>query len=159
MNKVVKNIARHDKRKWFKGIADRAEEAAKSNNNRELYLLTKRLPNKGQVEFGHIKDGTGNLLTANNEQLKRWEEYYSRIMRTLPAAQNASPGNHNNVNINKTKINTILPSLTEIKIAINQLNIGKAGRIDNLPAELIKLNRDLSAKVLESIIEEIETKS
>lgn len=152
-NKAVKNSARADKRRWYESMASAAEEAARNNNLKELYQLTKRLSNKGRVTTAHLRDKDGTLLTEDKKVLERWEEYYTDM---LSKEQQAVENNdNNNDNMPLLRINTRAPSEGEIKNAIIGLKSGKAAGADNLPADILKVDKDLIAKVLHPIIRHV----
>lgn len=49
INKQVKRSVRKNKRNWMENLAKRAQTAAKRNNPRELYTITRILVNKNSV--------------------------------------------------------------------------------------------------------------
>jgi hypothetical protein len=130
LNKRVKRSARRDKR----ACADKlhtAQLAAEAKNSRELYQVTQRLagrPFRGNQTV--IRDATGLLLAAPQDQLNRWHEYFRNSL--------AAPPLHTNVNTTELPVDTLnissdAPTVKEIKIAIKHLKSNKASGPDNLP--------------------------
>ena len=62
-NKEVKRSIKSEKRKWLNNIASQAEEAARSQHTKTLYVLTKTLSNGSQSRQSTlVMDKHGNLL-------------------------------------------------------------------------------------------------
>ncbi|KAJ3665756.1 hypothetical protein Zmor_001234 [Zophobas morio] len=71
LKKQVKKAARKDKRNWMEDIAQRAEEAATTNNTRELYKISNLLINKKYNNGKLLYNKEGKLLMVTEEQVKR----------------------------------------------------------------------------------------
>ena len=76
LNKQVKKTARKNTRNWMEGMAQREEEAAATNNIRELYKISDLLINQKHNNGKPLYNKEGKVLTTTEEQLKRWQEYY-----------------------------------------------------------------------------------
>ena len=78
INKRVKRYARRDKRAWADKLANKAQVSAEGNNLKEIYQITKRLTGKPITpqQVG-VRDLTGRLLTTSQNQLTRWQEYFT----------------------------------------------------------------------------------
>ena len=63
-SKEVKRSIRSDKRKWMDGIASEAEDAARKQQMRTLYRLTKVLCNERPKSSTAILDKSGNLVSG-----------------------------------------------------------------------------------------------
>ena len=83
-DKAVKKSARQDKRNYIENKAREAEEAAKVNDSRKLYNITRSLQGKTRQSSATIKDLNGNVLTTVEDQLKRWAEHFSILNRDDP---------------------------------------------------------------------------
>ena len=79
-DRAVKKSARQDKRNYIENKAGEAEEAAKINDSRKLYNITRSLSGKTQQSSATIKDLNGNVLTTVEDQLKRWAEHFSSTL-------------------------------------------------------------------------------
>lgn len=72
-NRLVKRKTRNDQRQWVNGFAEKAEEAARMGDAKELYNITRTLSKKGFRKTRPIKSKSGVPLTTQAEQLRRWE--------------------------------------------------------------------------------------
>ena len=60
----VKRSIKTDKKKWMENIADEAEEAAKSQQIKTLYGLTKMLCNERSRQMPTVLDKNGDLISV-----------------------------------------------------------------------------------------------
>ena len=74
-NSEVKRKIKQDKREYYDTLATKAEEAAAHGNMKDLYDTTRKLAGKFQQTSSQVKDKEGNILTREDEQLKRWAQY------------------------------------------------------------------------------------
>ena len=120
-NKAVKKSARQDKRNYIENKAKEVEEAAKVNDSRKLYNITRSLSCKSQQNSTTIKDLNGNILTTVEDQLNRWAEHFSEILNREDP--------HNpprlEVNVPELDINSDPIRRDEIRKAIKQLKTAK----------------------------------
>ena len=72
-NKTVKKKTKRDKKTYAEKLANEAEIAARQNNSRELYKITRQLAGKNKSTSRPIRDKQGNLLTKESLQLQRWK--------------------------------------------------------------------------------------
>ena len=143
-NKAVKKSARQDKRNYIENKAKEAEEAAKVNDSRKLYNITRSLSCKSQQNSTTIKDLNGNILTTVEDQLNRWAEHFSEILnreepRNPPQLE---------VNVPELDINSDPIRREEIRKAIKQLKNSKAPGCDDILAELLKADLETTSEVL-----------
>ena len=80
-----------------------------------------------------VKDKTGKLLSAIDDQLARWKEHFQETLnRPLPQdPPQLEPGLK--LNVNKGRI-----TKKEIRKALNSLKKGKAAGVDNITAEALQ---------------------
>ncbi|KAI0214523.1 hypothetical protein LSAT2_000379 [Lamellibrachia satsuma] len=83
-NKTVKKKTKRDKKTYVEKLANEAEIAARQNNSRELYKITRQLAGKNKSTSRPIRDKQGNLLTKESLQLQRWKEYFQDILNRPP---------------------------------------------------------------------------
>ena len=143
-NKAVKKSACQDKRNYIENKAKEAEEAAKVNDSRKLYNITRSLSCKSQQNSTTIKDINGNILTTVEDQLNRWAEHFSEILnredpRNPPRLE---------VNVPELDINSDPTRRDEIRQAIKQLKNSKAPGCDDIPPELLKADLETTSEVL-----------
>ena len=65
-NKTVKNKTKRDNKTYVEKLANEAEIAARQNNSRELYKITRQLAGKNGLTNHPIRDKQGNLLTKES---------------------------------------------------------------------------------------------
>ena len=149
-NKTVKKKTKRDKKTYVEKLANEAEIAARQNNSRELYKITRQLAGKNKSTSRPIRDKQGNLLTKESLQLQRWKEYFQDILNrpppdSIPDIEEATE----DLNINCGRI-----SKEEIKRAIKKLNLGKAPGIDNIPYDVLKADIGATTDVLYRVLNE-----
>ena len=151
-NKTVKEKnPKRDKKAYVEKLANEAEIAARQNNSRELYKITRQLAGKNKSTSRPIRDKQGNLLTKESLQLQRWKEYFQDILNR-PPPYSIPDIEETNEDLN---INCGMICKEEIKRAIKKLKIGKALGIDNIPSHVLKADIGATADVLYSVLNEI----
>ena len=83
-NQEVWKYIRRDKRKFITDLAKEAESAAKQHRMKDLYDLTKKLAGKKSSTSKPIKDKHGSTLTKQEDQLRRWGEYFEELLNRPP---------------------------------------------------------------------------
>jgi hypothetical protein len=76
----VKRSVRRDKRQWMDELAQKAEEAEKRGGLKELYSITKKLSRKGFNRTKPVRNNRGEIISTQEEQLKRWKEHFSELL-------------------------------------------------------------------------------
>ena len=153
-DKEISKCARADKRKWMSDIARDAEKAANHCQTRETYRLIKKLSNSKTSPDHPLRDTHGNLLTMNDKKLDRWTEYFDGLLNKLPPSNIHSPSTPKAA----LKIRETPPELAEIKNSIKMLKNGKAPGLDNIHPEMLKVDLDLTANILQPILYDTWTK-
>ncbi|KAK4471060.1 hypothetical protein MN116_000571 [Schistosoma mekongi] len=150
-NKQVKKSIRADKRKYIEGLATTAEKAAREGNMKQLYDTTKKLADKHGKPQRPIKNKEGKTLTEIEEQKNRWVEHFEELLNR-PA-----PPNPPDIEAAPTDlpIDVTPPTMEEIKMAIRQIKSGKAAGPDNILAEALKSDIDLTAKIFHVLFKKI----
>ncbi|KAL9983948.1 hypothetical protein ACROYT_G006197 [Oculina patagonica] len=143
-DKAVKKSARQDKRNYIENKAGEAEEAAKVNDSRKLYNITRSLSGKTHQSSTTIKDRNGDVLTTIEDQLKRWAEHFSK---TLNRDDPRNPPRLE-TNVPDLDLNSDAISRDEIRQAIKLLKNNKAPGYDDIPAELLKADIETATEVL-----------
>ena len=65
-NKTVKKKTKRNKKTYVEKLANETEIAARQNNSRELYKITRQLAGKNKNTSRPIRDKQGNLLTKES---------------------------------------------------------------------------------------------
>ena len=151
LSKAIKKSAQRDKRSYTEDLATRAENAARQNRMKEVYDITRKLTGKFNKSSSHIRDKQGNLLKTDEDTLNRWSEHFNDVLNVpSPDIEADIPPAEDTLDIL-----TEPPSLEEIKIALKTLKNNKAAGPDNIPAEVLKADIDLSAKSFLPLIHKI----
>ena len=64
----------------YDDLATAAESAAESKDLRVLYDMSRKLSGKRFHQDCPIKFQNGNLLTSDEDQIKRWKNHFCEIM-------------------------------------------------------------------------------
>ena len=150
-NKEVKRSARADKRNYINSLAEEAEEAAASNNMKQLYETTRKLSGKYSRPERPVKDKAGNTIQGTERQLQRWAEHFEELLNR-PAPQNPPdivPADKD------LDINCEKPTREEIRKAVKLLSNGKAAGPDDIPAEALKADLETIVEMLHPLFEMI----
>ena len=152
-DKEVKKQIKKDQKEWTENIAKEAEDAARHQNMKALYGLTKVLSNERPKQNAAIKDKDGNLLTESEERKQRWKEHFSEILnREAPE----NPVTEEDVVMQEiAEISVDPPTTTEIKSAIQRLKNGKAAGNDLIVAELLKADVDFTTEKVKQLLDKI----
>ncbi|KAI5712725.1 hypothetical protein M8J75_010736 [Diaphorina citri] len=158
-HREVKRSFRTDKRKWAEDLAAKAEFAEREGNTKDLYKITKLLTNK-RVKQKPIRSKEGNIIAGENEQMKRWREYFEDLLNqpnTPPEDPSEDTFERESREVETADINIrdSPPSKSEIIKAIKELKNGKAPGIDNLPPEIFKQTPDITANILHPLFLQI----
>ena len=151
LSKAIKKSAQRDKRIYTEELAIKAENAARQNRMKDVYDVTRKLTGKFNKSSSHIRDNHGNLLKTDEDTLNRWAEHYNDILN-VPSPQTEAdiPPSEDTLDIL-----TEPPSLEEIKLALKTLKNNKAAGPDNIPAEVLKADTEITAKSFLPLIHKI----
>jgi hypothetical protein len=150
-DKEVKKSVRSDKRSFLDKMAGEAEEAAKVNDTRTLFQISRSLSRKKQVSGAAVvKNQNGLLLSTEEEQLGRWTEHFESVLnRPIPSnPPSFSTGP-------QLDISTEPPTMVEILTAIDGQKNNKACGEDGVKAELFKVVPRETSKILGKLFEKI----
>ncbi|VDO72636.1 unnamed protein product [Schistosoma mattheei] len=117
------------------------------NNN----MTTKALVDRYNKLERPVKNKEGKSITEIQEQRNRWVEYFEELLNrsalsNLPeieAAQTDIP------------IAVTPPTIKEIRITITQINSGKAAEPDNIPAEALNSDIQVTSNMLHTLFRKI----
>ncbi|VDP36237.1 unnamed protein product, partial [Schistosoma mattheei] len=131
--KQVKRSIRTDKRKYVEDLATTAEKAAREGNMREMYDTTKKL--------------SGNRRKPEQPVVEHFKELLNRPALLNPPNIEAAPTD--------LPINVGPPTIEEISMAIRQIKSVKAAGPDNIPAEILKADVAVTARILHILFNKI----
>jgi hypothetical protein len=94
-----------------------------------------------------IRNKVGTLLTNNEEQLKCWQEHFSKILNR-PLGDQIDEEEMEEEYAANPRINTRVPTVVEIKKALKDLRNGKAVGANDISPEVMKADLDITANML-----------
>ncbi|VDP19389.1 unnamed protein product [Schistosoma margrebowiei] len=142
-NKQVKKSIRADKKKYVEELATMAEKAAREGNMKQLYDTTNKLSGNYSKPERPVKDKEGRPITKSQRQRNRWVEYFEKILNR-PALMNPPDIEAAHIDLPID----VSPSTTEeIKIAIKIIKSGKAAGSNNIPAEALKSDIEVTTNL------------
>ena len=99
------------------------------------------------------------FLTAQEEQLKRWEEHFSEIFNkddnNVGSKQETQNVEEEDNSGNETEVKLDPPTKIEIQLALSQLENGKAAGLDNINREVLNVDPEITAEMLYPLLEKI----
>ncbi|VDO92622.1 unnamed protein product [Schistosoma margrebowiei] len=150
--KQVKRSIRTDKKKYVEELGKTAEKAAREGNMKQLYDTTKKLSGKYSKPERPVKDKEGEPITEIKQQRKRWVEEFEELLHrpaltNLPNIEAAHTG---------FPIDFNPPTKEEIRMAVRQIKNGKAAGPDNIPAEALKSDIEVTTNMLHLLFKKTE---
>ena len=139
-NKAKKAVAM-GKRRVYDDLYARLET---KEGEKELYRLARQRDRAGK-DVQHvrlIKDENGNVMINSEAVLKRWKEYFEKLMNE---ENNRGPRTEESEVVNK-EVNYV--SREEVKNAVRRMKKGKAAGPDELPVEVWKCMGEMGIKFL-----------
>lgn len=138
-DKEVKRSVREDKRKWMTEKAQVAQTAAENGRTKEQYDITRQLSGRGPRKTAAITNKDGKLLKSKEGRLARWKEHFEAVLNRegLP-----NPLTDEEMGEEELDIDTEPPTEEEIKRVVQTLKNGKAPGIDQITAELLKVDTE-----------------
>ncbi|VDP28239.1 unnamed protein product [Schistosoma curassoni] len=123
---------------------------AREGNMRELYDITKKLFGNHRKPERPVKSKEGKVITNIEEQRNRWVQNFKELLNRAPL---------NPINIEAAPmdvpINIGPPTIEEISIVIKQIRSGKAEGPDIIPAEALKAEVAVTARILYILLSKI----
>ena len=81
-NKEVKQSIRKGRRNFVDSLAKQAEEAASKGDMKELYSIMRTLAGAKKIPNRPVRAKSGELLTDQEEQRKRWADHFRELLTT-----------------------------------------------------------------------------
>jgi hypothetical protein len=156
-NWEVKKSVGRDQRNWTDNLSYQAEAAANKRNLKELFAITRVLSRKQIQRNQPIGNKDGTLLTNTEDQLKHWQEHFSKILNRPLVDQVDEEGTEEEEYVANPRINTRVPTVVEIKKTLKELCNGKAAGADNISPEVMKVDLDMTSNMLHPLFEKIWT--
>ena len=147
LNLELQRIARRDKKAFF----NKEFKEIKGNNRmgkiRDIFKKIGGAKGTFHTKTGMIKDRNNKEVTEEEEIKKRWQEYMEELYKKVLNDQN----NHSCV------VTHLDPNILEyeVKWALGSITMNKACGGDRCPADLFKILKDNTVKVLHWICQQI----
>lgn len=128
-----------------------AEMAARQNNMKRLYEITRTLSGKNANPSKPVKDKNGKTITSDAEQRSRWVEHFKEVLNRPPplTVYDIPPATE------QLNVNTNPPTNAEIIKAIKKMKNNKASGPDGIPPEALKADPKTSAEMLQPLLRKI----
>ena len=110
------------KENFIEDLAKEAEDASAQGNMKKRYAITRQLAGKYKHIHRPIKDKNGNVLTSDEDQLKRWKEHIEELLNRPPPQNPPYIAPAEEV----LQKNCEKPSKVDIEKAIHHVKRGKA---------------------------------
>ncbi|VDO68500.1 unnamed protein product [Schistosoma curassoni] len=128
-----------------------AGKAAKEGNMKQLYDTTKKLAGKYSKPERPVKNEEGKPITEILQQQNRWVEYFEELLnRPAPMNPLDIEAAHTDLPIDVNP-----PTMEEIRMAIRQIESGKSAGPDNIPAEALKSDIEVTTNMLHLLFKKI----
>ena len=117
---------------------------------KELYRLARQKDRAGK-DVQHvrvIKDENGNVMVNSEAVLKRWKEYFEKLMNE---ENNREPRTEEAEVVNE-EVNCV--SREEVKNALRRMKKGKAVGPDELPVEVWKCMREMGIEFFDQTVQQ-----
>ena len=136
-DREVKRLAKVDKKAYVERLADEAEEAARRQDLKTLYRITKTLSRRYINNNVPVKDKEDNIIFNEADNITQWKEHFQTILnRPEPYVIADIPAAREDLDINIDA-----PTMEEVKAAIKEMKSGKAAGVDRVTAEMQKKQR------------------
>ncbi|VDP41390.1 unnamed protein product [Schistosoma margrebowiei] len=111
---------------------------------KQLHDTTKKLAGKYSKPERPVKDKEGRPITQIQQQRNRWVEYFQEILnKPAPINPPDIEAAHTDLPIDVNRLTT-----EEIRMTIRQIKRGKAAGSDNISAETLKSDIELTTNML-----------
>ena len=139
------------------GIASEAEDAARKQQMRTLYRLTKVLCNERPQSSSAILDKSGNLVKGKKEMQARWTEHFREVLNREEPTDPITMEDECVFELGKLIEEIVItePTICEVNAAIERLKNGKSPGDDSVTAELLKAHKEFSAPKVHQLLEKV----
>ena len=134
-------------------LAKEAEEAAQRGEQGTSYAITRQITNS-KCKFKKsmpVRSKEGVRITTEAGQLERWKQHFEEVLN-VPAPQSAVD---EIMVMEQLNIDVKAPSMEEIIRSLKRVRNGKAPGIDNIQAEVLKVDIGTMASALHHVFTKI----
>ena len=138
---TVQRESRRCANEYWTNLCQAIQTASDFGDSKTVYSLMKTALGPEVTKAAPLKSEDGAPIADTQEQLQRWVQHYSNLYSTeipaKPGLEEAIPQFGEFSELDEE------PTLKELEDAIKCLSSGKATGEDNIPAEILKENRDV----------------
>ena len=147
LNAEFQRIARRDKKAFLRDQCKEIEENNRMGKIRNLFKKTSDTKGTFHAKMGTTKDINGTDLIEAEDIKKKWQEYTEELYKK----------DLNDTNKHDGVITHLESDILECeaKWALGRITTNKASGGDGIPVELVQILKDIAAKVLHSICQQI----
>ena len=147
LNAEFQRIARRDKKAFLRDQCKEIEENNRMGKIRNLFKKTSDTKGTFHAKMGTTKDINGTDLIEAEDIKKKWQEYTEELYKK----------DLNDTNKHEGVITHLESDILECeaKWALGRITTNKASGGDGIPVELVQILKDIAAKVLHSICQQI----
>ena len=133
-----------------KGCASKDLYAKLETKGEELYRLARHRDRTGKdvQRMRVLKDENANVMVSLEAVLKRWKEYFEKLMK-----ENDRKPRTEEAEVVNEKVNCV--SREEVKNALRRMKKGKVFGPDELPVEVWKCMREMGIKFLTRLFKKL----
>jgi hypothetical protein len=149
LQKEKKKLLRAKKRKFEQQQLADIEDLHNIGDSRKFYQAIRVAKNGFQPRTSMCKAKNGELICSTNGILNRWKEHFDELLNDGAGADNTTSRSRYTVDDGKE---FPVPTVSEVKEAIDLLKKNKAPGNDSLPAELFKSGGEVLMRALHGLI-------
>ena len=118
------------------------EQASVRNDLRQLYGTLRQVRADPNIRSSLVKDNNNNILTSEDDCLRRWKEHFEALLSHPPVPEDLGPEVDENNNDPNPDCSTELVTVAEVRAALKKLKAYKAPGICSITAEMLKSGGD-----------------
>ena len=134
--KEAKQMVRRCANDYWVELSQRIENASATGNIRAMYEGIKTATGPTQSKSAPLKSSSGELIVDKGKQMERWKEHYSDLYSRQSTVSESALAAMEQLSI-LHELDEV-PTISDLKKAIDQLAPGKAPGSDEIPPDLIK---------------------
>lgn len=158
LNRIRNEAIRADRERYWDEQARQLEDAAKQNDQGQVYRLLREAKAPSSTKSQLVKAEDGSILSVESECRARWAEHFKRLLNRPPPPLNADL---DMATINASPPNADCPtdpvSYTEVFLALKKLRNNKAPGVCTICAEFLKHGGESMIHWLTAVINKVWT--
>jgi hypothetical protein len=141
LRKIAKIMTEHRQEEYWDEVCEDIERSIRNNDPATAFSIIRRLKGGSRrVENLPVQDRSGKLLVNTKDTLKRWREFFSESLNVCSSVdQNLIDQIQiRTLSITEEHRQNALPSIEEVRKAINQMKSRKAPGTDEVTIDILK---------------------